>query len=276
MKNLKINLHITEKCNFKCKYCFAHFKHTNDLSIDEWKYIIENIKSSNLISAINFAGGEPVLYKGLEQLIFYSKEQGFDVSLISNGSLLLNKQLMQKEMFAALHTLGISVDSFNKNILINLGCCDHQQKVLSEQDLYNLINIAKNANPAIKIKLNTVVSKLNIHEYLTKAEHNIPIDRWKFLKIKAFNNAYFSNLNLLVSDEEFQYFLSRNNRANGEAVAEQTITRSYIMIDNRGNLVDDYGQDYEIIGNLLEEDFTSIFNRYHFDQSLYYSRYKSA
>ena len=75
----KVNLHITQKCNYSCKYCFAHFENSNDLEIDDWKEIIDNLKSSNLINEINFAGGEPVLYKDFSKLVEYAYFKGFDL-----------------------------------------------------------------------------------------------------------------------------------------------------------------------------------------------------
>ncbi len=52
----KINLHVTQKCNYNCKYCFAHFADIQDLSVETWKMIIDNIKQSRKIDAINLLG----------------------------------------------------------------------------------------------------------------------------------------------------------------------------------------------------------------------------
>lgn len=273
MKGLKINLHITETCNYSCKYCFAHFGKQQDISTDAWKKVIDNIKASGMVSDINFAGGEPVLHKGFCELVAYAKEKGFGVSLISNGSLLLNDRLTPAGLFKRLDTLGISVDSFSDDTLVALGCCDKSKKVLSYERLQALIRRAKAENPDIRIKLNTVVSRLNVHEKLTGIEEELPIDRWKFLKMKGFKNDSFSNMDLLVSDDEFAAFLANNQRTRGESVPEQSLTRSYIMVDNRGNLVDDEGDDYTIVGNLTTESFTDVFGRYAFDEDLYNSRY---
>ena len=273
MKGLKINLHVTERCNYNCKYCFAHFNRRADLPLESWKKIIDDLKADGNISAINFAGGEPVLYKNFPALVDYAKNLGFKVSIISNGSLLLNEKLAPLDMFAKLETLGISADSFNEKILIALGCCDGAFKVLSEEKLCKVIARAKSVNPAIKIKLNTVVSKLNKNERLTEIENRVDINRWKFLKTKLFETENFSNKNLIISDAEFQNFVEQNPRRKGESVFESKITRSYIMVDNVGNLLDDFGENYEIVGNLLEEKFSDVFSRYNFDSELYQSRY---
>ena len=121
MNGLKINLHITERCNYNCKYCFAHFDGKRDLPVESWQKIIDDLKSAGNVSAINFAGGEPVLYKNFPALVDYAKDCGFSVSLISNGSLLLNEKLAPIDMWKKIETLGISVDSFDKKTLIRLG-----------------------------------------------------------------------------------------------------------------------------------------------------------
>ena len=273
MDGLKINLHITERCNYNCKYCFAHFDGKRDLPIKTWQKIIDDIKSAGNVSAINFAGGEPVLYNNFPALVDYAKNCGFSVSLISNGSLLLNEKLAPLDMLKKIDTLGISADSFNEKILINLGCCDSAFRVLSKEKLLNVIDRVKSINPTIKIKLNTVVSKLNKNERLTEIENKIKIDRWKFLKAKFFENKNFSNKNLIISDAEFENFVARNQRRKGEVVLESIIRRSYIIIDNVGNLLDNFGDSYEIVGNILEENFSEVFSSYKFDRKLYQERY---
>lgn len=133
--------------------------------------------------------------------------------------------------------------------------------------------MAQEINPDIKIKLNTVVSKLNKDELLPHVENDLPINRWKFLKIKAFNDGRFSNTDLLITDEYFDTFVARNARTRGDVILEKTLTRSYIMVDSQGNLVDDVGLSYNVVGNLLTEDFTDVFQRYELNEDSYRQRY---
>ena len=273
MEQYKINLHITESCNYRCGYCFAHFGKKKDLPIDAWKKIIRNIKGSGLITAINFAGGEPVLYHGFADLTMYAKAEGFDLSIISNGSLLLKPTYTPPILFKQFSALGISIDSFTPHTLRSLGCCDANKKTLSTHDLKEIIAAAKEINPGIKIKLNTVVSKYNKDELIPHIEEKLPISRWKFFKIKEFKDNIFSNEGLLITDQEFDEFVKRNKRVRGESIVERTLTRSYIMVDSQGNLVDDFEPSYQIVGNLLTEDFRDVFHRYNFDKQLYRQRY---
>lgn len=272
----KINLHITEKCNYRCKYCFAHFGKSQDLPIRDWKSIIDNIQRSGLVDSINFAGGEPILYAGFPELVNYSYALGFCLSLISNGSLLANSTLIPSSLFRKMDTLGISVDSVNPRILRQLGCCDCAGNVLDLGKLKGILAYIRMENPKIHIKLNTVVNRINLEESLTVLEDELSVNRWKFLRVKAFQKDGFSNKNLLIRDHEFEEFMERNQRRRGESIQEADLTRSYIVVDNQGNLLDNKGDGYSVIGNLLEEDFRAIFARYPLDEEVYKSRYTDA
>ncbi len=273
---LKINLHITQKCNYRCKYCFAHFADREDLPLESWKHIIDNIKQSGEIDAINFAGGEPVLYRGFHELMEYAYRQGFQLSIISNGSLMMNPILMPHQDFAMLDTLGISVDSVDSKTLVALGACNASQEVLSYDRLATLIRTAREWNPNIRIKLNTVITSLNSGEDLSEIGQSLSIDRWKMLRMKLFSNGVHSNADLVVGDEAFSSFVDRHRDVSRDVVPENDLTRSYIMVDNMGRLLDDEGMDYRVVGSLVDEDFSSVFPRYHFDRETYESRYEVA
>ena len=269
----KINLHITQKCNYACKYCFAHFANHNDLSFVEWKHIIDDLKTSNLVDAINFAGGEPVLHKDFHALVNYAYDQGFKLSIITNGSLMLSQQLMPPDLFDKFDTLGISVDSINPKTLVSLGACNKSNDVLTYEKLSQLITLARSINPNIKIKLNTVITNLNADEDLTMIGKEFGIERWKILRMKIFAHEGITNAALAPSQADFDGFVARHSDVSENVVPENDLTRSYIMVDNQGRLLDDEGDDYKVVGNLLMENFTKVFKRYAFDENTYSSRY---
>ena len=257
----KVNLHITQKCNYACKYCFAHFDHDNDLNLDQWKHIIDNLKASGLVDAINFAGGEPVLHRDFAAIVNYAYDQGFKLSIITNGSLMLNPKLMPPELFSKFETL------------VALGACNKSQEVLSYDKLSQLIKLARSINPAIRIKLNTVITNLNADEDLTIIGQELDIARWKMLRMKLFIHEGFNNAPLLTSQADFDDFVERHAGVSRDVVPENDLTRSYIMVDNQGRLLDDETEEYKVVGSLLTEDFGTVFDRYHFDEATYVSRY---
>lgn len=273
MEKLKVNLHVTEKCNYQCRYCFAHFGNKKDLSLSAWQKIVDNISSSGLVDAINFAGGEPLLYSDFVPFFLLCHNRGFALSIISNGSLLQNKNLFPPSLFAMLDTLGISIDSFSADTLRSLGCCTRSGKILNQQDFQEILRLALSVNPNLKIKINTVVSSVNVNEVFPDFVHELALARWKFLKIKPFSGYGKNNESLLVSEEQFDSFCRRNMPKTGIGVAERDMKNSYIIIDNQGNLLDSSSLSYFVVGNLLEESFEDILNRFSFDKEEYGQRY---
>ena len=83
----------------------------------------------------------------------------------------------------------------------------------------------------------------------------IAADRWKILRMKPFQYGSFSNLDIQVSDEEFEEFVERNREKNREkdkedgkeagvetarreVVVEPDMKASYVLIDSNGCLLD--------------------------------------
>ena len=100
-------LHMTDACNFRCKYCYET-KNPRNLDIDNIKSILDYEVKSNLnkkederISSITFFGGEPLLVLDkIEDTISYCKEltnrsgHKFIYVLNTNGSL-INKESIE-------------------------------------------------------------------------------------------------------------------------------------------------------------------------------------
>ena len=60
-----VNYHLTKKCNFKCKYCFARFDEIVSqpmLSEEDSLKLIKMLADSGHFNKINFVGGEPMRY----------------------------------------------------------------------------------------------------------------------------------------------------------------------------------------------------------------------
>lgn len=266
-----INLHLLEACNFKCKYCFAHFDYMKMLPVNTWKIIVDNISSSINVKRFNLAGGEPLLYPDLQELILYIKEKGFEVSIITNGFLLTEEFIkMNKD---TLDCIGISVDSFDANTLVSLNCKTSKGEILDKDRLLNICKLINDCN--IDLKINTVVSKLNYKQDLSPVLKDIKIDRWKILKMKLFKDGNFDNSDLDINMDQFRYFVKTHENLIPNTVVEDTLKNSYIIIDSEGYLVDNsYDKNVKTI-NVVNEDFMNGFKKLSFDKELYFSRYRN-
>lgn len=165
-------LHITNRCNLRCKTCFVDFtKGEKELTMDE----IEKISNYlNKLIWLDISGGEPFLRKDLPEICarFNTKSisiptNGFDPNLIYKTT----KKIRERTK-AEVH-ISVSIDGFKKtnDSIRDNGCFDKSIETL------NLLKTIK----GIKIKVNTVLCEENYDEI---------IDFMKF--IKTFNIDFHS------------------------------------------------------------------------------------
>ena len=275
MEKLKINYHITENCNFNCKFCFAKYA-DKTLKLENQKLVIEKIADSMLFDAINFAGGEPLLDKNIVEHIQYSSRLGLKTSLITNGFLLDSQTLQQ--ILPYLTMIGISVHTFDNETKRKIGSCTSSGEVLENQRLVEICNMVRSYNSQTrkkcKIKINTVICSENKQEILKKNIEPLQIDRWKCLRCQEF----CKNQNYLVNDTEYKAFAQRNTLETEtvEQVFEDDMKDTYIMINPEGKLLREGADNrsYDEIGSVLEKDISDLLNVLPLKKRKYFERYK--
>ena len=286
--SVKVNLHICEGCNYKCRHCFAKFDCRKTLGLSAWKRIVDNVLAKGTVNAINLAGGEPLLYPRLHELAAYIRSKGVKLSLITNGSMMTDEWISKN---AALYeTIGFSIDTLDPVLQIEAGRADIRGNVVSPDDFTRKIKLLRKYNPDIRIKVNTVVTSINKNDYIAEYIKEWKVDRWKILKMQYFEDGTHCNGDIMIDDNEyFEYvenalrgrkvrFMPGSSRIYScdgtEVVVEGNISGSYIMIDANGCLVDDRNTtSYVKIANCLTDDFTEALEKLNLDQDLYSSRY---
>jgi len=247
---LVINWHVTEACNYNCNYCYATWTESqvrreliNDTD-QAYKFLGELYRffhpdnDSNPLKQkftwdsvrLNLAGGEPLLLrKKLPDIIRIARQLGFEISIISNGSL-LNSNLVA-EISSDITMLGVSIDSVSPLANIAIGRADRSRRLLNIDELSRNIITATEINPDLKIKINTVVNSLNHGENMTSVINTLTPDRWKVLRMLPVVNS-----NLAVSDHQFQDFVNRHIEFSRVIRVEDNdeMQNSYIMVDPKG------------------------------------------
>lgn len=89
---MHIQFHLTNLCNFSCKHCYQIEKNKT-MSFEQYRYCINQVKEyiGDEPSTISLTGGEPFLIKNIIEYIKYAKTNGFEVSILTNGSLLTDE-----------------------------------------------------------------------------------------------------------------------------------------------------------------------------------------
>ena len=110
--NFFIQWHLTERCNLRCHHCYQERRKVQEMTANEVKREIDGATQMfqaweeehgiRVSPSIHFTGGEPFLYKGLWDVIAYSKAKGYGVAMMTNGS------LITKDRAKRASSLGIS------------------------------------------------------------------------------------------------------------------------------------------------------------------------
>lgn len=149
-----LRISITNTCNLRCTYCVPegfvfNERENNLLSFDE---IIKIVKAGSEIGIkkIRLTGGEPLLRKGVEQLVYGIKQvKGInELTMTSNGVLL--KKLAKPLKEAGLDRINISLDTLDSDKYRRITRGGNIEKVLSSIDEVIAVGF-KNT------KINTVV-----------------------------------------------------------------------------------------------------------------------
>lgn len=235
-----INWHVTEACNFRCRYCYAKWQQLDG------RELIRDPKASNaLIEALyegfaqfntmspprlNFAGGEPLLYGDqVVSAMARARELGFDVSLISNGSRLTAD--LAARIAPHLTILGISIDATTSATNERIGRLDGRGIQLDLAGMIDHIAFMRSLNPAMTLKVNTVVNEVNWQEDLTSLISDLEPTRWKVLRMLP-----VVTKELALNDDQFQAFVDRHHILDSIMCVEgnDDMMQSYIMVDPHG------------------------------------------
>lgn len=215
----------------RCKFCYATFEDmrlTNQLSKYGAFKILDKLKEAGL-QKITFAGGEPLLYKWIYEVIVYAKEIGLTTSIISNGSMLTDELL--EKFKGKLDWIGISVDSLNETTNKLIGRT-YKNKV-------NYLDLClKIKDAGFRLKINTVVNSFNWYGDLNDFIEDVKPDRWKVfqaLRVDGQNEKQFDEIK--VTHEQFESYVNTHKGQKAMVVEDnEAMTGSYLLIDPQGRL----------------------------------------
>jgi len=146
-----LRLSVTDKCNMRCQYCMAEemqfLPKSKVMSIEEIQEVSEAFVELG-IQKIRLTGGEPLVRKGIDQLIKSVGKLQLDTFTLTTNGILLEKYL-DILIQAQVKRINVSLDSVDAQIFKELGRADELPQVLN--------GLAKAKKHGIAIRLNSVI-----------------------------------------------------------------------------------------------------------------------
>ncbi|MCJ1434950.1 hypothetical protein MMC27_004320 [Xylographa pallens] len=241
---ISVNYHFTRQCNKTCGFCFHTATTSYRMPEEEAKRGLALLAQAGM-KKLNFAGGEPFLYREfLGHMIAYCKESLHleSISIVTNGSLVTEAFL--KKYGQHIDILAVSCDSFDEatNIAIGRGSGDNVRQ---------LGRIAAWCRTyGIRFKLNTVVCQLNHDEDMNGWVARLQPFRWKCFQVLLVAGENDSAATLRdvrrfqISDEQYRRFCERHQgQTSFVPEPNRLMAKSYLILDEYMRFLDREGRE---------------------------------
>lgn len=215
-----------------------------------------------------------MLSKTILEDLHFAHSLGFVTSLVTNGSLLTPEFIAQIGN-GALKWLTFSIDALDNVTNQQIGRAS-RGITQSAEDYLEKIHAAKAVG--IKLKINTVVNRINLTQdfadFIIEAQ---PL-RWKLLqvsKVEEENGSCFDRWG--ISTREFEAFVQRHKAAIGPKVTvvpetQEDIRGTYAMISPDGRFFDTANGTYRYSSPILEAGAEIAFSEIQFSMARFSQR----
>lgn len=249
----------------KCKFCYATYNDfvvNKQLTLENAKEIIDKLISIGL-QKITFAGGEPMLWKHIDDSIIYAKSKGLVTSIITNGSMIDRQWLINMQSY--LDWIGISIDSMNDETNKLIG-----RKATTKTKYKVIIDLIKNYN--YKLKINTVVNIYNKNEDFHYLINYARPDRWKVfqaLPVEGQNDEQFNEVR--ITSNEYDNFINSHKSLNPVAENNEAMLHSYLLVDPLGRFFEG-GKKHKYSKSILNNNVIDCLNEINHNREMFIKR----
>jgi len=169
LRDLRIS--VTDRCNFRCTYCMPKEVFGHDYRFLDRKELLDFEEITRLARAavslgvhkLRLTGGEPLIRRGIEDLVAMLSELDAEVTLTTNASLLPRKAQALKD--AGLDRITVSLDSMD----------DSTFRAMNDVDfpVERVLDVIEAAHAAgLPVKVNSVIKRgVNENEIVALARH---------------------------------------------------------------------------------------------------------
>jgi len=160
----------TERCNSKCVHCDIWIvnKADGELTTEQWKRTLEDIRRWAGPVMVVFTGGEVFLRKDALEVIRYASDLGLVSEVLTNG-LLTNRQQCEELVLARPYQVTISLDGVTPGTHFAVRRIPKMyEKIIETID--NLDEFRASHKTDLKILIKMVMMKPNLHEVVPMAD----------------------------------------------------------------------------------------------------------
>lgn len=209
-----INLFITEECNFNCPMCHvrdARSKKKTWLSYANLHKVFD--EAAFYFPSFQITGGEPLLHPELEEIITYLTKKRMVKGLVTNGLLL--EERAEEIIRSGLDFLAISLDGPDEETQFKRGFVKGSFKKIIKG--IEKIVFLKGNRPFPNIRLATVISKINLHNFdkLFDLALSLKVDQW------SLSHFFFYNNKILRKQDAFSNNWQMGNNIWGENIGNK-------------------------------------------------------
>ncbi len=240
-----VNFHLWKPCNMKCRFCFATFQDVGHVVMPSGHLpreasiaVVEALAEAGF-DKINFAGGEPILCPWLPDLIRRARELGLTTSIVTNGSFITPEWMDRVD--GCLDWAAVSIDTVDPEKLMRMGRSTRTGP-MSEADYLRVMDMLRQRG--IRLKVNTVVTRINYNEELAGFIAKAGPERWKLLQVLPVRGQNDGSVDsMVITSEEFARYVARNRYVESRGIvvvpeSNDLMTGSYVMIDPAGRFFD--------------------------------------
>lgn len=182
---------ITKKCNLKCLHCISSVGNKNEMDkglalktigiLDDWQ-----------CEEINFTGGEPLIRSDLFDIFKKAKEKKIKINLMTNGTLINNKNIYEIKNYV--DNLGISIDGSSAEFN------DRVRGKGSFKRMIKAINLVQKNR--IPVTLYVTICKINLSDFdkILKLAKSLGVDNIRINEITLRGRAYKNRSQLKINN----------------------------------------------------------------------------
>ena len=251
-KPKRVIVEITDKCNFRCKHCFAN-KNDLELKPSSWKKIFENI-CKDKIQSITITGGEPLLYKDLFDLLKQVRIKKTLLALDTNASLVNENNIKLIEKY--FKKVRISHYGMNRSWHANT-----QSNASSEEKFLHSLGLLCDSKVKVQVKIPLFNNNVKHLFALLDSLKQYNVDEIVLIPIIPYGKA--KKLTNLITAKEARKLIKEYGDTTRDIKVFRWAKGKHFLIRSNGNVVlhPPISKDETLLGNALDRTINELWER---------------